>query len=101
MASSGQFDSALSSDSQWEDENLIAEVNDAGERHWLSDADSAAASPRLPFDPVSSSQEEVGQANQVGVSRGARLIDKRKHISLEEENLRRSEKSQAGSFRFI
>ena len=100
MASSGQFDSALSSDSQWEDEILIAEINDAGERHWLSDADSAAPSPRLPFEPWSS-QEEIGQANEVGVSRGARLIDKRKHISVEEENLRRSEKSQAGSFRFI
>ena len=101
MASSGQFDSALSSDSQWEDDNLVAELNEAGERQWHTDTESAAASPRLPFDTFSSSQEEVGRAKQVGVSRGAKLIDKRRHVSLEDAELKRSEKSQKGSFAFI
>ena len=101
LASSGQFDSALSSDSQWEDDNLFAELNEAGERQWHTDTESAAASPRLPFEPFSSSQEEVGKAKQVGVSRGAKLIDKRRHVSLGEAELKRSEKSQKGSFAFI
>ena len=101
VASSGQFDSALSSESQWEDENLIPEVNEAGERQWHTDTESAAPSPRLPFEPFSSSQEEIGNAKQVGMSRGARLIDKRKRVSLGDADLHRTEKSQAGSFRFI
>ena len=100
VASSGQFDSALSSESQWEDENLIPEINEAGERQWHTDAESAA-SPRLPFEAFSSSQEEVGNAKQIGMSRGARLIDKRKCVSVGETDMHRSEKSQAGSFRFI
>ena len=100
-ASSGQFDSALSSESQWEDENLIPEINEAGERQWHTDTESAAASPRLPFEPISSSQEDVRNAKQVGMSRGARLIDKRKRVSVGETDMHRSERSQAGSFRFI
>lgn len=101
VASSGQFDSALSSESQWEDENLIPEINEAGERQWHTDTESAAASPRLPFEPLLYSQEEVGNAKQVGMSRGARLVDKRKRVSVGETDMHRSEQSQAGSFRFI
>jgi axial budding pattern protein 2 len=100
-ASSGQFDSALSSESQWEDENLIAEVNEAGERQWHTDTESAGRSPRLPFKPFSSPQEEVGNARQAGLPQKTRLIDKRKHVSVEEGDMPRSEKSRAGSFRFI
>ena len=101
VASSGQFDSALSSELQWEDDNLVAEVNEDGERHWHTDTESAAPSPRLPFEPLSASQEELASAKQVGMSRGARLIDKRRHVSVEVGRMNRSEKSRVGSFRFI
>ena len=101
VASSGQFDSALSSDSQWEDENLIAEVNQTGERQWHTDTESAAPSPRLPFGTFSSSQEDVAEAKQAITSRGATLIDKRRRVSVEDVGIRRNEKSRVGSFRFI
>jgi axial budding pattern protein 2 len=101
VASSGQFDSALSSESRWEDENLVAEVNEAGERKWHTDTESAAPSPRLPFDPFSASQENLEEVRAATMLRGARLIDKRSRVSVDSGEVHRSEKSHTGSFRFI
>ena len=99
--STGQFDSAMSSDSLYEEENLIHEVDDDGEREWRTDTESA--SPRLPFEPGPSSQEGASSTRGGGNSRGARLADQRKRVSLggDADYLHRSEKSQAASLRYI
>jgi hypothetical protein len=54
IASSGQFDSAIPSESQWEDDKLASEVNKAGEREWHTDTESAVPSPRLQFNAAAS-----------------------------------------------
>lgn len=99
VASSGQFESVCSSDSQWEDENLMVEETKDGARRWQTDR-SSTGSPRLPFDPFFANT----MANQdKGVSNcgHVRVSDQRKHVSVEGGGLTKSQGSQRGSFRFI
>ena len=101
VASSGQFESVTSSDSQWEDEETLAiEETEQVNRHWQADH-SSQASPRLPFSPVPPSRENLsnrGVSGQTGQQ--TRVADRRKHVSVE-GTLQRSYGSQRGSFRFI
>lgn len=104
-ASSHQFDSALSSlDSDWEDENLMMQQNEHGERHWQNTRgydERGTPSPRLPFESYANPHERLGEGSPVAAPRRARLPDRRKHISVEDSETQRSQKSYRGSFRFI
>ncbi len=101
VASSGQFESVTSSDSQWEDEeNLVIEETEQGNRQWQADS-SSQASPRLPFSPVPPSRENLGNRSASDHKQQTRVADRRKHISVEEGKLKRSYGSHRGSFRFI
>lgn len=94
IASSGQFESVTSSDSQWEDENLV--VVETGERgRWQTD-NGSPASPRLPFSPIPASVGNGGAESR----QHSRVADRRKNIDME-GGLKRSHGSQRGSFRFI
>lgn len=94
VASSGQFESVTSSDSQWEDENLVVIETDERGR-WQTD-NGSQASPRLPFSPIPAS---VGNGSTES-RQGNRVSDRRKNIDME-GGLKRSQGSQRGSFRFI
>lgn len=100
IASSRQFDSAISSDSQWEDEDLVADENSAGERYWLTNtaAPVTRSTPRLPFEQ--DEQQVEDDLTTDGKTR-LNLSDQRKRISVGETDLQRNQRSHKGSFRFI
>jgi hypothetical protein len=100
IASSRQFDSVTSSDSLWEDENLVVEETKDGDRQWQTEG-SSTASPRLPFESFSPSSEHHYQEKGISKPGQARVADRRKHISVERSRLKKSQGSQHGSFRFI
>ena len=102
IASSGQFESVASSESQWEDEeNMVLEEVGQGNRRWQTDS-SSQASPRLPFSPVPASRENFdNQSTNTIAGQSSRVADRRKHVSVEAGGLQRSYGSQRGSFRFI
>ena len=103
VASSGQFESAASSDSYWEDEeNLVVEETEPGGRRWQAD-NNGPESPRLPCSPVATSRENWSSHSATDdVRQHSRVADQRKHISVEGEgHMKRSYGSQRGSFRFI
>jgi axial budding pattern protein 2 len=105
VASSGQFESMTSSDSQWEDENLVAQETGKGTRKWQTDTGSSQASPWLPFSPVPPAREKMASNSRNASGENARqqtqLADGRKRVSMEAAGLPRSCGSQRGSFRFI
>ena len=98
--SSRQFDSVTSSESHWDDENLVIEENEDGVKRWQTD-NSSQESPRLPFSPVPPSRENPSNTNNGVEDTRQRLADRRKHASVEEGGLQRSQGSQRGSFCFI
>jgi axial budding pattern protein 2 len=103
-ASSGQFDSTLSFGSQWEDENLVEEENEAGKRHWQRKARADEAdtpSPRLPFAQAPASPSEEKAPEGAVASRTFRLVDNRRPISVGLRDLQWSQRSHQGSVRFV
>ncbi|EXJ72227.1 uncharacterized protein A1O5_04731 [Cladophialophora psammophila CBS 110553] len=101
IASSGQFESVASSDGHLEDENTPVEETAAEPRQWQADNNSQS-SPRIPFNILSHSRENVRNNDSDADARHrASLADGRKHISVEEGGLKRTQGSRRGSFRFI
>lgn len=95
IASSGQFESVTSSESQWED--VIVKETATGARQWEA-GESCTNSPRLPFEPEGKDQEKSAEYARSY----ARVSDARKrHTSVGEGSLTRAKASQHGSFRFI
>ncbi|EXJ62534.1 hypothetical protein A1O7_02972 [Cladophialophora yegresii CBS 114405] len=102
VASSGQFESVTSSDSQWEDEeDLEVEESKEGFRQWQT-YNRSQASPRLPLSPVPASRENSDRRSASDYTRyQTRVAAGRWHVSVEERGLTRSYGSQSGSFRFL
>ncbi|KAJ9494279.1 polarity establishment/cellular polarization [Exophiala xenobiotica] len=85
IRSSGQFESAASSESHWEDEDLHL-----------------PASPRAPFKVVLNSRCSTTSDKVVTHPREGEVSDaRRKHISVADGGLVRAQGSHHGSFRFI
>jgi axial budding pattern protein 2 len=97
IASSGQFDSAMSADS-WEDENLIVEENEEGIRQWQR-GEAGDISPRPPFEAVPSSPQ--GAASPTVQPRRWRPSDNRNSDSLADRQMKRSEPGEQGSMAFV
>jgi hypothetical protein len=102
IASTDQFESVTSSDSQWEDDDdLVVEETQQGLRRWQTD-NRSQASPRLPFSPVPASRQNSARRSASDDHWQHKLVaDRRKHVSVEEGGLKRSYGSQRGSFRFL
>lgn len=100
VVSSRQFDSAASSDSQWEFEDLIDEDTNGATRQWQTN-EKSIATPRLPFDTVPNSRQSTSSETLPTHPGRARLSDvRRKHTSVADGELK-SYESQYGNFRFI
>lgn len=106
VASSGQFDSAISSESQWEDEALIADEDDAGERNWQTHD---RPPPRLLYKSYGLGAE-VGSGSSQSPSREPqgwasvhrpRVVDHRRKVSIGAMATSQPEQSQYGSLRFV
>ncbi|OAP61111.1 hypothetical protein AYL99_03312 [Fonsecaea erecta] len=92
IASSGQFDSATSSDSCYlEDENPAMEEPPAEAQQWPANHSSQSL-PRLPFNPVSRSQENT---------RNNEFSDAKQQGWFVEGESKRPQDRRRGSFRFI
>jgi hypothetical protein len=102
IASTDQFESVTSSDSQWEDDDgLVVEETQQGLRRWQTD-NRSQASPRLPFSPVPASRQNSARRSASDDHWQHKLVaDRRQHVSVEEGGLKRSYGSQRGSFRFL
>ena len=87
VASSRQFDSAASSDSQWEDESPSKGRD--------------KADPRLPFSPLTQSQEIISKGGTPTTLRQGRVADKRNAVNVEALGLTRTQNSQQASLRYI
>ncbi|KAJ9637531.1 polarity establishment/cellular polarization [Knufia peltigerae] len=100
FTSAGQFDSAASSDSQWEFEDLVDEDTNGATRQWQTNR-KPATTPRLPFDTVPSSRQSTSSEVPPTRPSRARLSDvRRKHASVADGELK-TYQSQYGNFRFI
>ncbi|KAK5064709.1 hypothetical protein LTR84_000543 [Exophiala bonariae] len=82
-ASSRQFDSVASSGSLWEDESPSKAPEITG--------------ARLPFSPLTQSQENMSGGDTEASLRQERVADKRKPVNVENRGLRRVQSSQQGS----
>lgn len=101
-ASSHQFDSAVSSDSQWEDEMLAADEHAAGEVYWQSTAGTPSRfGSRLPFEPSREAQHEIPGGGASAGSHRPRLADQRRQVSVEATEAGNPSRSHKGSFRFV
>ena len=96
--SSGQFDSARSTD-EWEDENLIEEENEDGYKQWRTSEIRETPSPRLPFEFAPRSPQ--GMMSPDVPLRRLRVADNRKAVSLADRQTRNEEKSEEGSLAFV
>ena len=96
--SSGQFDSARSTD-EWEDENLIEEENEDGYKQWRTSEIRESPSPRLPFEFAPRSPQ--GMMSPDVPLRRLRVADNRKAVSLADRQTRNEEKSEEGSLAFV
>ena len=101
IASSGQFESATSSESHWADEDLVVEKTGEGLSSWQTNRHLPAPA-RAPFEEISNSRRSttsdkvITHPEQGGVS-----DSRRKHISVADGGLVRAQGSHHGSFRFI
>ncbi|KEF61252.1 uncharacterized protein A1O9_02817 [Exophiala aquamarina CBS 119918] len=87
IASSRQFDSVASSGSQWEDESPSKRQDKVG--------------PRLPFSPLTQSQENMCNGDTSTTLRQGRVADQRTMVNVETSGLTRTQSSQHASLRYI
>lgn len=87
VASSKQFDSVASSGSQCEDESSSNGQDKAG--------------PRLPFSPLTQSQENMSKDDTSTTSRQWRVGEKRNMVNVEASGLTRTKSSHQPSLRYI
>lgn len=81
--SSRQFDSLTSSGSLWEEESPSKSPEKVG--------------PRLPFSPLTQSQENMSRGETEASLRQERVADKRNAVNVEGHGLRKVQSSQQGS----
>ena len=95
--SSGQFDSAISTNS-WEDDNLIEEATEESVKQWQRTA-TGSTPYRLPFEAVPASPQ--GAASLSVEPHRWRLTDNRNSINKADRQTKRPEKSKQGSLAFV
>jgi len=91
-------------DRSGEDENLVEEEDEVGNRHWKRKARADEAdtpSPRLPFAPAPASPPAAKVPEGAIASRTFRLVDNRRSISVGPRDLQRSQRRHQGSVRFM